>query len=289
VRLFNEHKSFLVFWWIFKKMQNSSSSSKTTNLGSGYAPFVSAEKNSGTSGMSGTRQSETTTSSSTTTMGGYSTGIEQRVREMESGAQRVVTNQSIREEQARQPVKEYTEFVEKPKVEQPTQYYTQQRVMEKEEAPIKLKQQEIQHVEQKTVVQEQPVIIRKQEVQLEKEAPIQVTKQTTQHQTLPAIEKKELYIQPVEHTAGPDRILSSTTTESGAPVTYNVKAEQRTAEAIESGSYEHQGIKGHLKETMGGVKAAAHNVMEKAREVFHTTGSTTTSTTDQTRRETPST
>jgi hypothetical protein len=143
---------------------------------------------------------------------------------MGTGAERVVTNQTISEQQARRPVQEYTEFIEKPKVEQPAQYVREQRVTEQQEAPIKLKQQEIQQVEQKTVVQEQPVIIKKQEVQIEKERPIEVVKHTTQHQTLPAIEKKELVIQPVERTSERERVVSKSTTEAGVPVQYEVKA-----------------------------------------------------------------
>jgi hypothetical protein len=200
------------------------------------------------------------------------------------GAERVVTKPVISEQQARQPVQEFTEFIEKPKIEQPTQYVTQQRVMEKDEAPIKLKQQEIQQVQQNNVIQEQPVIVKKQEVQIEKEAPIQVTKHTTQHQTLPAIEKKELFIQPVQHSAGPERVLSKTTTEAGMPVEYNVKCEGSTGQAIEPGmSDSNHGVVAHIKDTMGGVKAAAHGVMEKAREVFHSGSSN-----EETRRETTS-
>jgi hypothetical protein len=203
---------------------------------------------------------------------------------MGTGAERVVTNQTISEQQARQPVQEYTEFIEKPKIEQPTQYVTQQRVMEQDVAPIKLKQQEIQQVQQNTVVQEQPVIVRKQEVQVQREAPIQVNKHTTQHQTLPAIEKKELFIQPVQHTPGPERVLSTSTTEAGVPVEYNVKCEANAAEVIEPGMNDKRGVVAHIKETMGGVKAAAHGVMEKAQEVFQSGSSN-----PETRRETPST
>jgi len=239
--------------------------SGTTGSGTEYAPFVAA---SGTTGSGA----------------GYAPGIEQRLKEMGTGAERVVTNQTINEQQARQPVQEYTEFIQKPKVEQPTQYVTQQRVMEQNEAPIKLKQQEIQQVQQNTVIQEQPVIVKKQEVQIQKEAPIQVTKHTTQHQTLPAIEKKEVFVQPVQHTPGTERVLNKTTTEAGVPVDYNIKYDASSAEAIEAGTSDKHGVVAHLKETMGGVKAAAHGVMEKAREVFHSGSSN-----EETRRETTST
>jgi hypothetical protein len=229
------------------------------------------------------------TSGTTTGSGaGYTPGIEQRLKEMGTGAERVVTKQTISEQQARQPVQEYTEFVEKPKIEQPTQYVTQQRVVEQNEAPIKLKQQEIQQVQQNTVIQEQPVIIKKQEVQIQKEAPIQVTKHTTQHQTLPAIEKKEVFIQPVQHTPGQERVLNKTTTEAGVPVEYNVKYDATTAGTIETGTSDKHGVVAHIKDTMGGVKAAAHGVIEnareKAREVFHSGSSS-----EETRRETTST
>jgi hypothetical protein len=263
-------------------MQSSSSSSGnkgyaagtsgTTGSGSEYAPFVATSGTSGTAGSGA----------------GYAPGIEQRLKEMGTGAERVVTNQTLNEQQARQPVQEHTEFIEKPKVQQPTQYVTQQRVVEQNEAPIKLKQQEIQQVQQNTVIQEQPVIVKKQEVQIQKEAPIQVTKHTTQHQTLPAIEKKEVFIQPVQHTPGTERAVSKTTTEAGVPVEYNVKYDASSAEAIEAGKSDKHGVVAHLKETMGGVKAAAHGVMEnareKAREVFHSGSSN-----EETRRETTST
>lgn len=223
--------------------------------------------------------SSTTQSTQTTSMGaGYAPGVEQRLKEMGTGAERVVTNQTVSEEQARRPVQEYTEFIEKGKIEQPTQYVTEQRVMEQQEAPIKLKQQEIQQVEQKTVVQEQPVIIKKQEVQIEKERPIEVVKHTTQHQTLPAIEKKEFVIQPVQHTPQGERVVTKTTTEGGVPVEYSVKAEERDARAIATGESHKHGVVEHIKETVGGAKAAAQGVIEtareKAREVFHSGSST---------------
>jgi hypothetical protein len=211
---------------------------------------------------------------------------------MGTGAERVVTNQTISEQQARRPVQEYTEFIEKPKVEQAAQYVKEQRITEQQEAPIKLKQQEIQQVEQKTVIQEQPVIIKKQEVQIEKERPIEVVKHTTQHQTLPAIEKKELVIQPVEHTSQRERVVSKSTTEGGVPVQYDVRAEERSAQAIATGESHKHGVVEHIKETVGGAKAAAHGVIEtareKAREVFHS-GSSTEKTTQTESSSTSST
>lgn len=241
-------------------MQSSSSS---TNKG--YAP--------GLASASGTTTSGTSTSGTTGLGAGYAPGVEQRLREMGTGVERVVTNETISDQRARQPVQEYTEFIEKGKIEQPTQYVTEQRVMEQQEAPIKLKQQEIQQVEQKTVIQEQPVIIKKQEVQIEKERPIEVIKHTTQHQTLPAIEKKELVIQPVQHTPEGQRTVTKTTTEAGMPVEYSVKAESSAAQAIATGESHKHGVVEHIKETVGGAKAAAHGVIEtareKAREVFH--------------------
>jgi len=260
-------------------MQGSSSSSNkgyapggSIDLGPGHAPFISSSSPNGTTGS----RAE------------IAPGIEQRVKEMGYGAERVVTKPVISEQQARQPVQEFTEFIEKPKIEQPTQYVTQQRVMEKDEAPIKLKQQEIQQVQQNTVIQEQPVIVKKQEVQIEKEVPIQVTKHVTQHQTLPAIEKKELFIQPVQHTPGPERVLSKATTEAGVPVEYKVKCDASSAEAIDIRRSDKHGVVGQIKDTMGGVKAAAHGVIqnarEKAREVFHSGSSD-----EETRRETKST
>jgi len=232
--------------------------------------------------------SRTSTTGTTGTTGTYSAGVEQRLNEMGTGAERVVTNPSIPDSQARQPVQEYTEFIEKQKIQQPTSYSTQQRVMEQHEAPIRLKEQEIQQVEKKNVIQEQPVIVRKQEVQVEKERPIQVVKETTQHQTLPAIEKKEVIVQPVQHTPEAERTVMKTTTEGGAPVQYNVTAEESAARQIETGKTHKHDVVEHIKETVGGAKAAAHGIIEtareKAREVFHTSG-----TKDKTMTETEST
>lgn len=271
-------------------MQSSTSTNKTSTsssgsssggnvpLSSGYAPFV------GTGGTSSGTSSGTSRSSETSTTGsGYTPGIEHKIKELGSSAERVVTNASVTEQQARQPVQEFTEYIDKPTIEQPTQYVTQQRVMEREEAPIRLKQQEIQQVQQNTVVQEQPVIVRKQEVQVEKEAPIQVTKHSTQHQTLPAIEKKELYVQPVERTVGQERTLNKSTTEGGTSVDYNVKYEDRDSKVVEQGMSDKRGIVSHIK-------SAAHNVMDKAHDAFSSSSSTSRSTTTtETRRETPST
>jgi len=203
----------------------------------------------------------------------YAPGVEQRLREMQTGAQNVTTNPTVSDKQAKQPVQEFTEFIEKPTATQPTQYMTQQNVIHQEAAPIRLKEQEIRQVEQKTVVQEQPVIVKKQEVQVEKERPIEVVKHVTEHQTLPAQERKEVVIQPVQHTAETARTISETTTERGAPVQYNVTAEASTAEKIGSHPSSGHNVAMHIKESVGGVKTAAHGLLEtareKAREVFH--------------------
>jgi hypothetical protein len=185
---------------------------------------------------------------------------------MERGADRVVHNEPIREEQANRATQERTEYIQKPTIQQPTQYVTQQKVMEENVAPIKIKQQEVQHVQENTVIQEQPVIVKKQEVQIQKEAPVQVTKHSTQHQTLPAIEKKELVVQPVEGTRHTDRTVNQTSV--------NEYGTRDTVGTEESGR---AGVGAHIKQ-------AAHDLKEKVRSAFHG-GSTT----DETYTETKST
>jgi len=183
--------------------------------------------------------------------GSFAPVIDQRLKQMEAGAERVVHNETIREQDARRPAQERTEYIEKPAIQQPTQYVTQPRVMEQNVAPIKLKQQEVQQVNQHTVIQEQPVIVKKQEVQVQKEAPVQVTKNTTEHQTLPAIEKKELVVQPVEGTTGSDRMANKTFNQN-----------EYRGDTYASGETD--------KLTVGErIKQAAHDVKEKVRGAFH--------------------
>lgn len=243
------------------------------------------------------------TSGTTTTGSRFEPVIDQRLKEMGKGAERVVTNETVREQQARRPVEEHTEFIEKPTIQQPTQYVTQQHVMEQKEAPIKLKQQEIRHVQENTVVQEQPVIVKKQEVQVQKEAPIQVTKHTTQHQTLPAIEKKEVFIQPVEAAPMSDRtankVVSEYNSRGSQPVESSSSSDRTTNKTINeynsrdvnqpvepvyssdrstskttneyiskdeahtTGETDKRGVVAHIKQ-------AAHNVKEKVRGAFDT-------------------
>jgi len=235
-------------------MQSSNTSSNT-----GYSSSNTGYAASSTSG----------TSSSTTT--GYAPAVDQRLKEMERGADRVVHNETIREEQANRATQERTEYIQKPTVQQPTQYVTQQKVMEQNVAPIKIKQQEVQHVQENTVIQEQPVIVKKQEVQIQKEAPVQVTKHSTQHQTLPAIEKKELIIQPVEGTRQTDRTVNQTS------VNQTSVNEDGTRDTVGTEDDRRAGVGAHIKQ-------AAHDLKEKVRSAFHG-GSTT----DETYTETKST
>jgi hypothetical protein len=186
---------------------------------------------------------------------------------------------------ANQPVKEYTEFIEQPKVQEATQYRTEYNYQEQREAPIKLKEQPITEVEQKTVIQQQPVIVRKQEVQIEKEKPIEIVKHSTDVQTLPAIEKKEMVIQPVEAVGHTQTTINKHITEAGMPADYQIRADAQDARALETGLGEthssHHSVIDKVKEKVGGAKQAAHGAIEvareKAREVFSGSGSTTTS------------
>jgi len=201
------------------------------------------------------------------------------------GAERVVTNPNIiSETQAKQPVKEYTEFIEQPKVQGQTEYRKETILREQQEAPIKLVEQPIKQVEQKTVIQQQPVPVQKQEDQVEKAKPIEVVKHVTETQTLPGMEKKEVIVQPVRSAERGSETVSKTMTEAGRPVDYKVTASPSDAERIAKEESHAHGVVGHIKETVGGVKTAAQGVLEtareKAREVFHH-GPTSTTTTNK--------
>jgi hypothetical protein len=213
---------------------------------------------------------------------------------MSAGADRVVTNQSISDQQARRPVQEFTETVHKQGMAMPTQYVTQQDVRVQQEAPIRIKQQEVQDVQQKTVIQEQPVILKKQEVQIQKEGPVQVTHQSTQHQTLPTIEKKELYVQPVESSGMGHTTTNRTTADTGMTGTTGYQTGTTGYQAGTTG-YNSSTTEGTGHRMVESMKEKAHNVMEKTRDLFHGSshdskvGGTTTSTTSTTGyRETPS-
>jgi len=227
-------------------MQNSNTSGNTgygassSGTGSGY----------GSSGNTGYASGVGSTGS--TTASGYAPAVDQRLKELGAGAEHFSTKQTISESQATHPGQERTERIEKQGIEQPTQYVTQQRVEEQNVAPIRIKQQEVQHVQQNTVVQEQPVIVKKQEVQVQKEAPIQVTKHTTQHETLPTIERKELVIQPVE----------SSQTHASQVSQQSVNQYNTRGDSLATGETEKRGLGAHIKQ-------AAHDVKEKVRGVFH--------------------
>jgi hypothetical protein len=182
----------------------------------------------------------------------------------------------VNESEARQPMKEYTEFIEKPTVRQPTQTQTQYIHQHVQEQPIKLKEQPIQMVEQNTVVKQQPVIHRTQEVQVQQEKPIEVVKKTVAHETLPAVEEKEMVVQPVRSSDTQTKTVERSMQEGCTSTNVQVTAPSREAGDISSLSLEekgHHNLLDKVKEKVGGAKTAAHDAIEtareKAREVFH--------------------
>jgi hypothetical protein len=189
----------------------------------------------------------------------------------------------INESQARQPAKEYTEFIEKPVVREATQVQTQYVHQNVQEQPIKVKEQPIQQVERNTVVKEQPIIHRTQEIQVQQEKPIEVVKQNVSHQTMPAIEEKQTVVQPVRSgdtqmktvQAGPNSVTAPS---RDAAAISSVQVDERTGE---------HGFMEKMKEKVGGVKQSAHGALESAREKAHEVfgghnKDTTTSTTSRT-------
>jgi len=187
------------------------------------------------------------------------------------------------ESQVRQPVQEFTQFIEKPTVTQPTQYQTQYVHQHVQEAPIKVKEQPIQMVEQFAVVKEQPVIHRHQEVQVQQEQPITIIKRTVGHETLPPVEEKEMVVQPLRPA---DTNLKTVQTTSGE-TTVQVSAPSQNASAIKntldertvkSSSSTAHGLVEKVEETIGGVKQAGHAALEKARDIFHQTPSSSAGT-----------
>jgi hypothetical protein len=187
---------------------------------------------------------------------------------------------TVRAENAQKPVQEFTDFIQQPTIQEPTQYRTEYQYQERQEAPIKLKEQPIQLKEQRTVVQQQPIVVNKQEVQIEKEKPIEVLKQTVDVQQLPAIQKKEYDVKVVQASDQPTKVVNTQFVEKGVPVNYQVQATPDNANAIASMDQEghhHHSVIERIKEKVGGTKQAAHEAIEvareKAREVFTGTGS----------------
>jgi predicted house-cleaning NTP pyrophosphatase (Maf/HAM1 superfamily) len=182
----------------------------------------------------------------------------------------------IDESSARLPVKEYTEFIEKPAVREATQTQTEYIHQHVQEQPIKLKEQPIQMVEQNTVIKQQPVIHRTQEVQVQQEKPIEVVKKNVTHETLPAMEEKEMVVQPVRSSDTQTKTINRSSNEGCTSTNVQVTAPSREAEAIGSLSLDekagHHNIIEKVKEKVGGAKQAAHGAIEtareKAREVF---------------------
>jgi hypothetical protein len=205
--------------------------------------------------------------------------------------QNIRTANIVSESQARQPVQEYTQFIEKPPVQQPTQFQTEYIHQHVQEAPIRVKEQPVQVVEQNTVIKQQPVVHRHQEVQVQKEAPINVVKQTVTRETLPAVTEKEMVVQPVRSSDTTTSTVQRSAVEGCSSTTVQVTAPSREAKAIDSALDERavtgnvsgqQGLLDKVKETLGGAKHATHDAIEtareKAREIFNpssSTGSTT--------------
>jgi len=168
------------------------------------------------------------------------------------------------------PTKEYTEFVQLPKVVENTQVQTQYQSQQVQEETIKLKQQPIQVIEQPTVIKTQPVITHKQVVEVEQERPIEMIKKTVGHETLPAIEKKEVIVQPVRAVDQNVNVITKQVVENGQTVTYEVRAGSADARVIQalntSGVNSEQGVIERVKEAVGGTKTHADNLIQLARD-----------------------
>jgi len=166
------------------------------------------------------------------------------------------------------PSKEYTEFVQLPKVVENTQYQTQYQAQQVQEATIKLKQQPIQVIEQPTVIKTQPIITHKQVVEVEQERPIEMIKKTVGHETLPAIEKKEVIIQPVRAVDQGVQVITKQVVENGQTVTYEVRGEASNIKALDSLNVSNvrseQGVIDQVKQSLGGVRQNAHDIRDVA-------------------------
>jgi len=131
-------------------------------------------------------------------------------------------------------------------------------------------------VEENTVVKQQPVIHRTQEVQVQQEKPIEVVKKNVTHETLPAVEEKEMVVQPVRSSDTQSKTIERSTQEGCTSTNVQVTAPSREAAGIADLSLEekgHHNLLEKVKEKVGGAKTAAHGAIEtareKAREVFH--------------------
>jgi len=203
--------------------------------------------------------------------------------------QNVRTANIIDESQARRPAEEYTQFIEKPGVKQPTQYQTEYIHQHVQEAPIKVKEQPVQMVEQNTVIQQQPVVHRHQEIQVQQERPIEIVKQTVTRETMPAVTEKEMVVQPVRSADTTTKTVQRSAVEGAATTTVKVNAPSHEAAAINTALDERavtgkasgqHGLMDKVKETLGGAKHATHDAIEtareKAREIFNPPSSTGT-------------
>jgi len=182
----------------------------------------------------------------------------------------------VNESQARKPVQEFTEFIEKPALREATRVQTQYVHQNVHEQPIKLKEHPIQQIEQNTVIKQQPIIHRTQEIQVEQEKPIEIVKKNVTHEVLPPIEEKTMFVQPVRSADTQMKTVQAGHSGDGCSSTdVQVTAASREAEALAGLSLADKGqhnLLDKVKEKVGGAKQSAHGALEtareKAREVF---------------------
>jgi hypothetical protein len=239
----------------------TSSSSTASNIASNVANTASNVVHNAVAGLtSGTHTSHTSTASNIA-MHSTNSNLPTTTRTAET----VISSAS-----APIPTKEYTEFVQLPKVVENTQVQTQYQAQNVQEETIKLKQQPIQVIEQPSVIKTQPIITHKQVVEVEQERPIELVKKTLGHETLPAIEKKEVLIQGVRAPEQGVSMTTKTVVENGQTVTYEVRggaADVKVIEALStSGVRSEQGVIDRVKEAVGGTRTHADNLIQVARE-----------------------
>jgi hypothetical protein len=153
---------------------------------------------------------------------------------------------------------------------------TEYQAQSVQEETIKLKQQPIQVIEQPSLIKTQPIITHKQVVEVEQERPIEMIKKTVGYETLPAIEKKEVLIQPVRAVDQGVNVITKQVVENGQTVTYEVRGAASDIKVLDSLNVNsvrsEQAVIESVKESLGGVRqnAVAHNVVPgQALNVLH--------------------
>jgi len=195
--------------------------------------------------------------------------LDERLEKQLPASGDVVTAPVVDETVARKPVKEYTEFVNQPTVKAAPKEETQYMHQYVQEEPIKLKEQPIQVVEDKTILKQQPILHKQQEIQVQKEKPIEIVKSKTEVQTLPEIVDKTTVVQPVRSADNTMKTVEHESQSGRTTTNVQVTAPSQQADQIAGSNL----VEKDHPNFVDKVKVKAHNAMEhareKAREVFH--------------------